>query len=134
MESIRTLTVQLAADRPACEPFLRRAIAYCVDGQLALEDLATCAWFEVRDGEQLVGAFALEVNTDAGGHRLRVLAAGGAPGYDVTGAIVAAVEREARERVGAYSIGCETRRPGLVKRLQAEGFEICGFILRKAIQ
>ena len=134
MESAATLSVQLAGDRQACAPFLQRALAYDVDGSGAsLEDLAGCAWFEVRDGVDLVGAFALEVNTYRSGHQVRVLAAGGAPGHDITGAIVDAVEREARERIGARVIGCETKRRGLVKRLEAEGFHVAGFILRKAI-
>lgn len=130
MEAVGALSVQLAGDPARCAPYLERAAAFDVDdaGELQLGDAAV---FELRDGDRLVGAFALEVSTDSRGHLVRVLAAGGEPGHDLTGEMVRFVEREARDRIGARAIGCETRRRGLVKRLQAEGFKVAGFILRK---
>lgn len=130
------MNVQLATDRQACRPLLERALRYEVGGLSAgVEQLVgDAAIFEIRDDAgHLVGAFALEVNEDSAGRSLEVLAAGGKPGHDLTGAMVDAVTREAREHVGAHCIGCTTKRRGLVKRLQAEGFEVAGFILRKKV-
>lgn len=129
------IAVRLAADRAACLPMLARALPFAVDddGEDLAELIGDAAVFEMRAGERLVGAFALEVNEHASGRVMRVLAAGGEPGHDLTGAMVDAVTREAREHVGAHRIGCETRRRGLVKRLQAEGFELAGYILRKRV-
>lgn len=128
------MNVQLAVDRQACRPLLERAMRFEVDACASVDELiGSAAVFEMREAGRLVGAFALEVNETAGGRQLRVLAAGGEPGHDLTGAMVDAVTREAREHVGAHCIGCETKRRGLVKRLQAEGFEVVGFILRKKV-
>lgn len=134
MAGTQAVSVGLAVDREACKPFLARAFEFDVEGgKGTFEGLGDAAIFEMRDGARLVGAFALEVNSYADGHHVRVLAAGGEPGFDLTAAMVHAVEREARERIGAQSIGCETRRPGLVKKLQAQGFHVSGFILRKVL-
>lgn len=129
------IAVQLTSDPQACRPLLERALRFeC--GQLCAsvdELIGDAAVFEMRDAGRLVGAFALEVQEGGAGRQLHVLAAGGEPGHDLTGAMVDAVAREAREHVGAGAIGCTTKRRGLVKRLQAEGFEVAGFILRKKV-
>lgn len=128
------MIVQLAADREACRPYLERALPFDVEGGGSVEDYTRgAAVFELVDDGRRVGAFALEVHQHSEGRCVRVLAAGGEPGFDHTGAMVEFVERQAREHIGATSIGCETRRRGLVKRLQAEGFEVAGFILRKRV-
>lgn len=125
--------MRLAADVAACAPLLERALPWAVDGMASLAELGDAAVFEILDDGARVGAFALEVVTFGDGHRVRVLAAGGLPGYDLVGTMLQAVEREARERIGAVSMSCDTRRRGLVKRLLAEGFTRDGFNLRKAL-
>jgi len=129
------VNVQLAANREACRPFLERALPFDVDGAGAtVEDYCDgAAVFELLDGDRRVGAFSLEVREYSDGRCVRVLAAGGEPGYDHCGAMLSFVERQAREHIHATSMGCETRRRGLVKRLQAEGFELAGYILRKKV-
>lgn len=135
MEGRQAVNVQLASNPAECVPLLARAFRYGVEGEIRdMSELGQVVVFEMLDAGRRVGAFALEVVTDdEGRHHLNVLAAGGVPGYDLTGDMVRAVEREARERVRAASIGCHTKRRGLVRRLVAEGFTVNGTEVRKAM-
>lgn len=128
------IQARLSPDPAACVPFLARALPFYVEGPGEVADLAGAAVFELLDGGRRVGALALEVTTDATGHHVTVLAAGGEPGRDLLPAMVATVEREAREHVKARTVGCMTKRRGLVRRLQAFGWRAVGpNELRKAL-
>lgn len=114
---------------------LSRALAYRVGGGEALEDLTDgCALFSMTDeAGNLAGAFALECITDRSGTVMNVTAAGGRPGFDLVGDMVAFTANEAKTRVMARALRLTTKRRGLVKRLQREGFYVAGFILQKDI-
>ena len=58
-------------------------------------------------------------------------AAGGAPGVDLTKAIVPVIERQA---AGALQVAITTRRRGLVKKLVKQGYVVSGVTLRKRLQ
>lgn len=130
------MKVALAADLRAVLPLLARALPFHVDGgaiDLA-ELLDGAAVFEVEDDAgEVVGAFALNVERRGPGQVVRCVAAGGLPGANVLPAIVEFVEREARERIGAASIQCETRRLGLVRELLRDGWRVAGYILSKEV-
>ena len=83
------------------------------------------------DGAQ-VGAFASTMLQYSGGAMLRCTAAGGDPGHDLAGFMAAYLTRSAR-RFGAHTVTFETRRKGLIRRLEPEGFKVAGFILTKSI-
>jgi hypothetical protein len=127
------IQARLSTDPAACVPFLARALPFYVEGPGDVADLAGAAVFELLDGGRRVGALALEVTTDDTGHHVTVLAAGGEPGHDLLPAIVATAEREARERIRARTVGCMTKRRGLVRRLQAFGYRAEGHNVRKAL-
>lgn len=130
------MKVALATDPRAALPLLELALPFNVDGDAIglAEVLEGAAVFEIRDDAgDLVGAFALNVERRGPGQVVRCVAAGARPGANVLPSIVEFVEREARERIGAASIQCETRRPGLVQQLQREGFAIAGYILTKQV-
>lgn len=130
------MIVRLAQDRPAALAWLAGAAAFdclgtglgdpadLVDGQ---------ALFELVCAGQVVGAFGLGVHDYADGRIVRCGAAAGAPGHDLLAAIVAFTETEARDRIGARLITCETNRRGMVRKLQRQGFTVAGFILSKAM-
>lgn len=64
------------------------------------------------------------------GAELWIQAAGGADRENLTRLGLEAVERIAQQ-AGMDSVGFQTRRPGLVRKARALGYEIDGFILRK---
>ncbi len=126
-------TVRMAAHPAACLPHLAKALRHAVigEGGTAAELVDGCAVFELVDNGRTVGAFALQVIEASDGRVIRCAAAGGDPGHDLTGDMVRFVEREARQHVEAAALVCETKRPGLVRRLRREGFRVAGYILRK---
>lgn len=128
------IAARLAIDHAAALPHLQRALAYDVHGGAPnLADLAANeAVFELVEAGQVVGAFTLGVHEYSDGRVMRCGAAGGRPGHDLVGAMVGFAEGEAR-RIGARTMVCETRRRGLVRRLQRAGFKVAGFILTKAL-
>lgn len=86
----------------------------------------------LADDGRTVGAIA------AGHHQfsdvgvIRCSAAACAPGHDMTAGLSAFLVDQARQ-AGAQLVTCETARRGLVRKLQAEGWTVGGFILRKKV-
>lgn len=67
-------------------------------------------------------------------HRnLHIAAAAGAGPVDMTRAIGADAQARAA-RLGADFLSCHTRRPGLVRKLERDGWTVHGFILRKLMK
>lgn len=128
--------IRLTTDLQGALQHLQRAVAFDVDGETAgdvRKRLAGAAVFDLVQDGRAVGAFALKVE-EGSRRRLRCLAAGAEPGHDVLASIVAFAEREARERIGAQALQCETRRKGMVRELQRRGFRVSGYILTKEVQ
>ncbi|WP_416762725.1 hypothetical protein ACNI65_09980 [Roseateles sp. So40a] len=124
------LSVRLAADPASSVPLLQRAERFAVLGESLREAVAGEALFElIADGE-LVGAFTLGVRETASGRQIHCGAAGGRPGFDLVGTMTRFAEHEA-QRIGAGQLVTHTKRRGLVRRLEREGYRVAGFILTK---
>jgi hypothetical protein len=104
-------------------PFLRLAEGDDVQG-LGLENIVGgCIYFVLENDF----AYALK----RCGSELWVQAAGGRSAQDLTKVGLAKIESQA---AGLYeSVGFQTRRRGLVRKAQREGYEIDGYIMRKKI-
>jgi hypothetical protein len=104
-------------------PFLRLASGDDVQS-VGLENILDgCIYFVMGDEF----AYALKRQGD----ELWIQAAGGRSQQDLTKAGFANIEAQA---AGLYkSVGFQTRRSGLVKKAQREGYEIDGYIMRKKI-
>lgn len=88
--------------------------------------LKNCVFFKLQGHESQL-AYALVAN----GSELWVQAAGGSGALNLTALILHTTEAQAK---GLYkSVGFQTRRKGLVKKAQALGYEIDGYIMRKKI-
>ncbi len=125
------MTVRLAVNPAAALPLLELAEPYAVTGETLAEAIAGQAVFELLADGEVVGAFTLGVHDTASGRQLHCGAAGGLPGYDLAGTMTRFAEHEAN-RIGAGQLITHTRRPGLVRRLKREGYQIAGYIMTKA--
>lgn len=127
------MNVRLTNDMPAALRHLQRAVPFDTEGRTSgdvFERLHGAAVFDLVEGDRAIGAFALTIE----GENVRCLAAGADAGFvDLVTVMVEFAEREARERIGARRLQCETVRPGLIKRLQRHGFRISGYILTKEL-
>lgn len=63
-----------------------------------------------------------------------IVAAQGRGQIDMTEVIDLAISEQAKRTPGTHSMGCQTARRGLVKKLTAKGWRVTGWILRKDIQ
>lgn len=127
------MNIRLATDQAAALPLLQRACRFDAQGgwSATVPDLAAGhAVFELRDDGRTVGAFTLGVIDYTAERVIRCGAAGAERGHNLVPAMVAFAESEA-QRIKADALVCETSRRGLVRRLQAHGFRVTGFILRK---
>lgn len=81
-----------------------------------------------------VGAYALRVVENSAGATAWVIgAAGSLPGVDLTRAILPAIESHAGAR-GCDALAITTKRPGLVRKLKAAGYEVASVNLRKILK
>lgn len=107
-------------------PLLRLAEGDDVQG-LGLDAILKGCEFFILEGSGDKLAFALS----AVGSELWVQAAGGSGNRNLTRLILNTAEHLAK---GTHSsVGFQTRRRGLVKKAQALGYEIDGYILRKKL-
>lgn len=104
-------------------------------GLATVQDLCKNAQvFAVKDGGNVVGAYALEVHEFDRGVCLWVQAgAGHLEGIDLTATIHKVIEQQARA-IGAKQLGLVTRRPALIKKLQLEGWQIVGTKMIKTLK
>ena len=130
------MIVRPAQNMAAALAHLGRAVPFdCLGAGRATpaELVAGQALFDLVHAGRTVGAFALGVDDYSDGRVIRCGAAGGEPGHDLVGAMVGFAEAEGRGRIGARLLTCETRRPGLVRKLRRHGFKVAGYILSKDI-
>lgn len=107
-------------------PLLRLAAGDDVQ-QLGLETILKGCEFFILEGSQDRLAFALTGQ----GSELWIQAAGGTGNMNLTRLIIKSAEQLAK---GTHtSVGFQTRRRGLVKKAQALGYEIDGYIMRKKL-
>ena len=132
MASREALSVRPASDLAASLALLERAERYEVTGAARVADLiAGCAVFDVVADGQTVGAFAVRVDTYSTGRELSVTAAGGVGDLGQTEAMAAWCEQQARDVIGARALSCQTRRRGLVRKLEGLGYRVSGYIMTK---
>lgn len=79
-----------------------------------------------------IGAYALRGQNLPGGVVVWLVAGqGGIPGADLTRDLLPVIEGQAR---GANFLAIQTTRPGLVKKLAAQGYAVGGTIMVKKLQ
>jgi len=101
-------------------------------GMLPISEMVQgCALFEVVAGGEQVGAFALTMQQMQRGAVCWIMrAAGKLSGVSLANSILPHIESMA-QRSGAKQVAITTKRNGLVKLLQAHGYEVTGVTLRK---
>lgn len=94
--------------------------------------LAGAMLFEVRFGGQVVARYALQqVTRDKGVEVFIVGAAGGLPGVDLVQTITPYIEQQCAE---ADRLTINTRRRGLVRKLQKQGWTLDSYVMRKKLK
>ncbi|MCW3478960.1 hypothetical protein OL229_05195 [Neisseriaceae bacterium JH1-16] len=92
--------------------------------------LAGCDLYTVHQGEHAVCAFALRSEQAPAGREVVVVGAGGkAAGFSLTEIVLPHIE----ETSGAEFVRIHTARPGMVKRLRAQGYEAVEVVMRKRV-
>lgn len=134
----QTLTFRRAAWSPEAITQLQAAEDH--DTTAGLESIEAYArmripLFEcVDDAGEVLGRYVLELQT--GMHGVKnlqiVAAAGGAPGIDMAGAMIEAIEKQA-QLVGADWVSFQTARLGLVRKMIRHAYGIHGVVMRKRV-
>lgn len=109
-------------------PLLELASGDDVQGLGLRNILHGCQFFILQSTK---GEFAYALIPE--GRELWIQAAGGKAKVDLTHLGLGAIEGQAKA-ARFESVGFQTRRKGLVKKAQAHGYEIDGYILRKKIK
>lgn len=103
-------------------------------GTCGLGDL--CAGGEVfmglEDGRPAFAYVLGIVNHEAARVAWVKAAAGAVTGVDLTAQVLPFVERQAKQ-AGAAQVAITTRRRGLIKKMEAQGYAVTGVTLRKSI-
>lgn len=87
--------------------------------------------FDVKVAGQVVARYALEqVRADKGVEVWVTALAGNLPGVDLVRGLSPYIERQC---AAADCLTMQTRRPGLVKKLEREGWELSAYIMRKKL-
>jgi len=90
--------------------------------------------YAVEEGGAVVAAYNLQIAEHEAARVAWVMAAGGGrPGVDLTTTVMPAIEAQARS-LGASQIALNTRRKGLIHKLQKLGFEVTSVTLRKKLK
>lgn len=106
---------------------MARACLHASPGELRAQFEAGAALFFARCGLELVGAYLLRVDGREG---VILAAAGDGRGVDLVGLFLPVIEQQF---VGVDSIRVHTSRPGMVRRLQAAGYEPREIVLSKRV-
>lgn len=127
------LTVIQATDRAAALARIALATAFDVTGGATVRDLTDgCALFDVIDSQgRALASFAVRVDAFEQHRQMTVTAAGGDGSGRITETIAAWCASQARSHIGARVVTCQTRRRGMVRRLERQGYRITGFVLSK---
>lgn len=99
-----------------------------VDGVDVLEG---AAFYRVRDDGVPVAFYVLRARRGRAGIDAEVVLAHGRAGFDLVAHVMPLIERQC---AGCHALRIETRRPGLVKKLERAGFEQASVILTKELQ
>lgn len=118
------LTIRDTTDRAACIERLRQVEPYAVDGATVDEMVEGCALLDVIEAGQVVGAVAVDVRGEVA--TIRAAASEGRATYAELTLIEALLRRQGVREVHLY-----TRRPGLVRKLLAQGYELAECHMRK---
>lgn len=87
--------------------------------------------FEVKVAGQVVARYALEqVQADKGVEVWVTALAGSLPGVDLVRGLSPYIEQQCAR---ADCLTMQTRRPGLVKKLEREGWQLSAYIMRKKL-
>lgn len=113
-------------DRRACVDMLRQVEAHAVDGEAVADMIDGCALLDVVEDGAIVGAVAVRIEGAAA--TITAAASSGAATY----LELAMIERLLSAR-GVRRVGMFTQRPGLVRRLLAQGYAIAECELVKEI-
>lgn len=90
--------------------------------------------FDVKVDGVTVARYALEfMQCDQGAQVFITAAAGNLPGADLVATLVPYIEGQAGQ-AGADAVTINTRRRGLVKKLQREGWTLDAYVMRKKIK
>lgn len=93
--------------------------------------LSTATLFDVKLNGETVARYALEqVNQAHGVEVFIVAAAGGVPGCDLVASLVPYI---AQQCATADCLTINTRRRGLVKKLERQGWELSSYVMRKKL-
>lgn len=93
--------------------------------------LASAQLFEVKLDGRVVARYALEqVNQPKGVEVFIVGAAGNLPGVDLVEALVPYI---AQQCAGVDCLTINTRRKGLVRKLEKQGWELSAYVMRKKL-
>lgn len=96
------------------------------------DGLAGAALFEVVLNGETVGRYALRMREWANGHELAIVAAAGTlPGFDLVATVLPFVETQGR---GADRVTVRTRRRGLVRKLQKQGWSLDAYCMGKSLK
>lgn len=119
-----SITIRDTTDRAACLARLREVEPYATDGA-TVEDMAEgCALLDVIEDGRVVGAVAVEVRGEVA--TIKAASSEGLATYTELALIEAMLRRRGVRRIGLY-----TRRPGLVRKLLAQGYELAECHLTK---
>jgi len=92
--------------------------------------LAGCDLYTVHQDERPVCVFALRSEDTPAGREVVVVGAGGkAAGFSLTEIVLPHIE----ENSDAEFVRIHTARPGMVKRLRAQGYEAVEVVMRKRV-
>lgn len=88
--------------------------------------------FDVVLNGETVGRYALRMREWANGHELAIVAAAGAlPGFDLVATVLPFVEAQGQ---GAERVTVRTRRRGLVRKLQKQGWSLDAYCMGKSLK
>jgi len=102
-----------------------------------LGDMEAClrrgTLFDVKVGGETVARYALEfVQCDQGAEVFITAAAGNLPGADLVATLVPYIAEQAA-KAGADAVTINTRRRGLVRKLQRAGWTLDAYVMRRKL-
>jgi hypothetical protein len=92
--------------------------------------LANAQFFRVFDDGVPVAFYVLRARQGRAGIDAEITLAHGRAGFDLVGAVLPLIERQC---AGCHQLRIETRRPGLMKKLERAGYQRASVILTKEL-
>jgi|GEM_PF-6492087 len=110
------------------DALMHKACLHASPGEMRAQWEAGAALFLVKRGGTMIGAYLLRVDGDEG---VILAGAGDGGGIDLVGVVVPIMEQQF---VGVRSIRVHTSRPGMLRRLVAQGYEAREMVLAKVVK